>query len=95
MNRATITLPEQDGKPVKLDINGNFLAVATSNNVVKVWDVSKREAKVLAQGRPFEAGYAAVSFVVIFIRRLVMSLYLFCAASLCSLSNCRDVFVCL
>ena len=64
MNRATITMPEQDGKPLKMDINGNFLAIATANNVVKVWDISKREAKVVAQGRPFDAGYVTYLSII-------------------------------
>lgn len=55
--KYTITLAEEQGKPNQLDVGGNFLAVATTANVIKLWDLSRREAKQFSPGRVFEGGY--------------------------------------
>lgn len=39
------TLPEE-GEPITMELTGNYLTVASLNGVLKIWDLSKREAKL-------------------------------------------------
>ena len=38
---------ETEGEGVTLDVSGNYVVCSTRNGAVKIWDVSKREARVL------------------------------------------------
>ncbi|PIK61717.1 putative intraflagellar transport protein [Apostichopus japonicus] len=44
--KQLITLTEQDGEPICFDACEKFLAVATSCHMIKVFDISRREAKL-------------------------------------------------
>lgn len=39
------TLPEE-GEPITMDLTGQYLTVASLNGILKIWDLSKREAKL-------------------------------------------------
>mmetsp|Transcript_83931 Transcript_83931/g.237404 ORF Transcript_83931/g.237404 Transcript_83931/m.237404 type:complete len:1469 (+) Transcript_83931:229-4635(+) len=59
--KKRISFSEGEGEPTHLDINGKFLAVATSNGQIKLFDLSKREAKTAgtnknATGAPKQLG---------------------------------------
>ncbi|KAM7433446.1 hypothetical protein ABFA07_016329 [Porites harrisoni] len=43
--KQILSFSEAEGDPVLLDVCGNFLAAGTSLGYVKVWDLSRREAK--------------------------------------------------
>ncbi|XP_033630790.1 intraflagellar transport protein 140 homolog [Asterias rubens] len=43
--KQLITLNEMEGEPVTMDISGHFLVVTTTTGFIKVYDVSRREAK--------------------------------------------------
>ncbi len=43
--KQTLDLEEHHGDPVCLDVNGDFLAVLTSNRWVRLWKLGGREAK--------------------------------------------------
>ncbi len=40
--KQTLPFLEGEGEPVAMDINGNFLVVASVTGVIKVWDLSRR-----------------------------------------------------
>ncbi|XP_077980431.1 intraflagellar transport protein 140 homolog [Glandiceps talaboti] len=46
--KQLISFSEIEGEPISLDINGYFLVVGTSTGYVKVFDLSRREAKLHA-----------------------------------------------
>eukprot|EP00698_Gefionella_okellyi_P002980 TRINITY_DN12813_c0_g1_i1.p1 TRINITY_DN12813_c0_g1~~TRINITY_DN12813_c0_g1_i1.p1 ORF type:complete len:1394 (-),score=371.65 TRINITY_DN12813_c0_g1_i1:33-4172(-) len=54
--KYSITLPDEQGHVVKMDVGGNFLAVVTDTRLIKVWDLSRREAKQSCPGRVFDIG---------------------------------------
>ena len=43
--KQSLTLSENEGFGLNLDINGAFLVCATLNGCIKMWDLSRREAK--------------------------------------------------
>ncbi|KAL1475134.1 hypothetical protein MTO96_037504 [Rhipicephalus appendiculatus] len=47
--KQTISISEEDVSAVCLDISGIFLALGLSNGCVRVWDLSRREAKLHAE----------------------------------------------
>eukprot|EP00276_Gloeochaete_wittrockiana_P002244 CAMPEP_0184673476 /NCGR_PEP_ID=MMETSP0308-20130426/86689_1 /TAXON_ID=38269 /ORGANISM="Gloeochaete witrockiana, Strain SAG 46.84" /LENGTH=1407 /DNA_ID=CAMNT_0027120965 /DNA_START=36 /DNA_END=4259 /DNA_ORIENTATION=- len=58
--KQTLAFSEPEGDPVLLDIGGNFLAVATKNGLIKIWDISRRDAKQIGAGRRFEEGGVSI-----------------------------------
>ncbi|XP_031832698.1 intraflagellar transport protein rempA isoform X2 [Nomia melanderi] len=51
------TLPEE-GEPITMDLTGQYLTVASLNGILKIWDLSKREAKLHTRAM---ATYEAIS----------------------------------
>ncbi|KAF3422708.1 hypothetical protein E2986_01971 [Frieseomelitta varia] len=51
------TLPEE-GEPITMDLTGQYLTVASLNGILKIWDLSKREAKLHTRAMP---AYEAIS----------------------------------
>ena len=43
--KQTMSLAEQEGIPISIDICGHYLVIATDNGFVKGWDISRRSAK--------------------------------------------------
>ncbi|XP_072167641.1 intraflagellar transport protein 140 homolog [Diadema setosum] len=43
--KQLISMNENEGEPCTMDVTGNYLVVGTSGGVVKMYDVSRREAK--------------------------------------------------
>lgn len=43
--QALPTLPEE-GEPITMELTGQYLTVASLNGILKIWDISKREAKL-------------------------------------------------
>ncbi|XP_076752394.1 intraflagellar transport protein rempA [Xylocopa sonorina] len=43
--QALPTLPEE-GEPITMELTGQYLTVASLNGILKIWDLSKREAKL-------------------------------------------------
>jgi len=52
--KQTLVFDDVQGKPAQLDINGDFLAVSSSNNYIRLWKISGREAKPHGLGRRVE-----------------------------------------
>ncbi|XP_076680544.1 intraflagellar transport protein rempA [Andrena cerasifolii] len=50
-------LPEE-GEPITMDLTGQYLTVASLNGILKIWDLSKREAKLHTRAM---ATYEAIS----------------------------------
>ena len=48
--QSVITFTESEGYPVAISVGGDYLAVATSTCTLKLWDVSKAEARVIVPG---------------------------------------------
>ncbi|XP_068236628.1 intraflagellar transport protein 140 homolog isoform X1 [Palaemon carinicauda] len=49
--KQTLTFSEGDGQPIGLDVCGNFLVTATITGMIRLWDLSRREAKPHTQGK--------------------------------------------
>ncbi|XP_047485121.1 intraflagellar transport protein 140 homolog [Penaeus chinensis] len=49
--KQTLSFSESEGEPIGLDVCGNFLVVATIQGIIKLWDLSRREAKQHTQGK--------------------------------------------
>ena len=43
--KQTMSLAEQEGIPISIDICGHYLVIATDNGFVKGWDISRRSEK--------------------------------------------------
>ena len=43
--KQTLPFTQQEGPPVAIDVSGQFLVAASQKGVIKVWDLSRREAK--------------------------------------------------
>jgi len=54
--RNEILFSEHEGEPLHLHINNKFLAVATSKGMLKVFDVSRRELKLVGPASFFATG---------------------------------------
>jgi hypothetical protein len=55
--KNTLVFTDAEGPPATLDINGNFLVVATENGFIKMWDLSRREPRQFGGGpKQFTAG---------------------------------------
>ncbi|XP_050592532.1 intraflagellar transport protein 140 homolog isoform X2 [Bombus affinis] len=54
------TLPtlSEEGEPITMDLTGQYLTVASLNGILKIWDLSKREAKLHTRAM---ATYEAIS----------------------------------
>lgn len=46
--KQTLTMTEEEGSATTLSVSGKYLLVGTINAVVKIWDLSKREARLHA-----------------------------------------------
>ncbi|GMT14641.1 hypothetical protein PFISCL1PPCAC_5938, partial [Pristionchus fissidentatus] len=57
--KQQITVPEMEGDPCAIHVNRNWLVLATTNNFLRVYDLSKREARqqYLAKGIELEPGH--------------------------------------
>ncbi|XP_034252751.1 intraflagellar transport protein 140 homolog [Thrips palmi] len=49
--KQTLALNDQEGKPLSMELNGNFLTVTSDIGFIKMWDFSRREAKVHGQSK--------------------------------------------
>ena len=49
-----IQMSENEGEVIHIDARGRFMAVITSNNMIKIFDISKKEYKQLGVTRKFE-----------------------------------------
>ncbi|KAL9643912.1 hypothetical protein ABK040_013321 [Willaertia magna] len=45
VRKQTLQLNEDEGAPTSIDIQGDFITISTSNNIVRMWNVLGREAK--------------------------------------------------
>lgn len=52
--RQKITFSEKEGSPTHLDINGDYLAVATDTGLIKIFQVTRREPKQLGSPGHFD-----------------------------------------
>lgn len=50
LNQTLPTTPEE-GEPITMELTGRYLTVASLNGVLKIWDVSKREAKLYTRAK--------------------------------------------
>ncbi len=53
VHRAVVNFTEAEGQPALLSLNGNYLAVATDANFLKLFDVSRKEPKPLGSSGRF------------------------------------------
>jgi intraflagellar transport protein 140 len=51
--KNALAFPENDGIPIFLAVNDGYMACCTNNNVLKLWDISRREPKTIVPGRHF------------------------------------------
>ena len=51
--KHTIAFTDSEGEPCTLDVMGNFLVVATTLGMIKMWDISRREPRQLGAGTKF------------------------------------------
>jgi hypothetical protein len=49
-----LQMSENEGEVIHIDARGRFMAVITSNNMIKIFDISKKEYKQLGVTRKFE-----------------------------------------
>jgi len=49
-----LPMTEADGEVTLMDVKGRYLAVTTSNNFIKLYDISRRQIKQLGVTRKFE-----------------------------------------
>ncbi|CAL4114854.1 unnamed protein product, partial [Meganyctiphanes norvegica] len=49
--KQTLAFTEDQGEPIGLHISGNFMVTSTINGVIRLWDLSRREAKAHTQGK--------------------------------------------
>jgi hypothetical protein len=52
--KNVIQLSENEGEVISIDARGRYMAVVTSNNMIKIFDTSRREYKQLGVTRNFE-----------------------------------------
>ena len=52
--KQSLPFSESEGDPFLLDVNGDFMAVATRLNVVKLFDLSRREVRPHGASHRFE-----------------------------------------
>ena len=52
--KTTIQLTESEGEVVAIDARGRYMAVVTSKNLIKIFDISRRQYKQLGVTRKFE-----------------------------------------
>ena len=45
--KHTLPLTETEGEGITLDVSGNYVVCSTRNGAVKIWDISKREARAI------------------------------------------------
>jgi len=53
--KRSISFTEEEGNPVLLDINTQYLAMATDIHILRLWDISRAEPKQVVPGRTFES----------------------------------------
>ena len=61
--RQKITFSEGEGSPTHLDVNGDFLAVATDTGLIKIFQVTRREPKQLGSPGQFHLWAEAQNFI--------------------------------
>ncbi|PRP89671.1 intraflagellar transport protein [Planoprotostelium fungivorum] len=52
--KQTLVFGEGEGDPVQVHINGNFMIVLSNKNVIKCYDLSRREARQIGHSRSFQ-----------------------------------------
>ena len=81
--QSVITFTESEGYPVAITVSGDYLAVATSTCTLKLWDVSKAEARLIVPGHHVLEGEAGL---------LITALRINCNGSRVSLlTRCVDL----
>lgn len=53
--KQSLSFSEGEGEPFLLDVNGDYMAVATRQNVVRLFDLSRREARPHGTAHRFES----------------------------------------
>jgi intraflagellar transport protein 140 len=53
--KQSLAFTESEGEPFLLDVNGDFMAVATRLNVVRLFDLTRREVRPHGASRKFES----------------------------------------
>jgi intraflagellar transport protein 140 len=61
--RQKITFSEGEGSPTHLDVNGDYLAVATDTGLIKIFQVTRREPKQLGSPGHFHLWAQAQNFL--------------------------------
>ena len=52
--KHVLQLTENEGEVISIDARGRFMAVVTSNNMIKIFDIARRQYKQLGVTRKFE-----------------------------------------
>ncbi len=54
ITKQSLVFSETEGEVQKLHINGDYLVAVTSNNYIKMFDLSRREARIHGASRKFD-----------------------------------------
>lgn len=63
ISKQSLSFAEAEGEPHVMDLRGEYLGVATRNNVVRIYDISRREARLHGSDRRFDVardGFSAI-----------------------------------
>lgn len=52
--KHVLQMTEVEGEVINIDARGRYMAVVTSNNMIKIFDISRRQYKQLGVTRKFE-----------------------------------------
>jgi intraflagellar transport protein 140 len=52
--KQVLPMTEQEGDAILIEVRGKFMAVVTSNSLIKIFDISRRTFKQLGVTRKFE-----------------------------------------
>ena len=52
--KQVIPFAEQDGEVIKMDAKGKYMAIVTANNLIKMFDISRRQIRQVGITRKFE-----------------------------------------
>ena len=52
--KQTLAFTEAEGDPILMHINGNFLVALTNKSFLRIWDISRREARRHGSGHKFD-----------------------------------------
>jgi len=52
--KQMLPFAEQDGEVIKMDAKGKSMALVTANNLIKMFDISRRQIRQVGVTRKFE-----------------------------------------